>query len=55
MTTIAIAEGYRVCQGFLGGELHDRKYPGADLSDMLCQVVGSVLVLMQEYIDPTRQ
>jgi glycosyltransferase involved in cell wall biosynthesis len=49
MTTIAIAEGYRVCQSFLGAKLHDAKDPGADLSAMLHQVVGSVFVLMREY------
>jgi len=49
MTTIAIAEGYRVCQSFLGAKLHDPKDPGADLSEMLHQVVGSVFTLMQEY------
>jgi len=49
MTTIAIAEGYRVCQSFLGAKLHDAKDPGADLSEMLHQVVGSVFALMQEY------
>ena len=49
MTTIAIAEGYRVCQSFLGAKLHDAKDPGADLSAMLHQVVGSVFLLMKEY------
>ena len=49
MTTIAIAEGFRVCQSFLGAKLHDAKDPGADLSAMLLQVVGSVFTLMQEY------
>jgi hypothetical protein len=49
MTTIAIAEGYRVCQSFLGAKLHDAKDPCADLSDMLHQVVGSVFMLMQDY------
>ena len=49
MSTIAIAEGYRVCQSFLGAKLHDAKDPGADLSEMLHQVVGSVFTLMQEY------
>ncbi len=49
MTTIAIAEGYRVCQSFLGAKLHDAKDPGADLSAMLHQVVGSVFLLMGEY------
>jgi glycosyltransferase involved in cell wall biosynthesis len=49
MTTIAIAEGYRVCQSFLGAKLHDAKDPGSDLAAMLEQVVGSVFALMQEY------
>ncbi len=49
MTTIALAEGFRVCQSFLGAKLHDAKDPGADLSDMLHQVVGSVFTLMDEY------
>lgn len=49
MTTIALAEGYRVCQSFLGAKLHDAKDPGADLSAMMYQVVGSVFTLMQEY------
>ncbi len=49
MTTIALAEGFRVCQSFLGAKLHDAKDPGSDLSDMLHQVVGSVFALMGEY------
>ncbi len=49
MTSVAIAEGYRVCQSFLGAKLHDAKDPGADLSAMLQQVVGSVFYLMSEY------
>jgi hypothetical protein len=49
MTTVAIAEGFRVCQSFLGAKLHDAKDPGSDLSAMLQQVVGSVFTLMQEY------
>jgi hypothetical protein len=49
MTTVAIAEGFRVCQSFLGAKLHDAKDPGADLSAMLQQVVSSVFDLMQEY------
>jgi len=49
MSTIAVAEGFRVCQSFLGAKLHDAKDPGADLSAMLHQVVGSVFLLMQEY------
>jgi glucosylglycerate synthase len=49
MTTVAIAEGFRICQSFLGAKLHDAKDPGADLSAMLHQVVSSVFSLMEEY------
>lgn len=49
MTTIAISEGFRVCQSFLGAKLHDAKDPGTDLSAMLEQVVGSVFHLMERY------
>jgi glucosylglycerate synthase len=49
MTTIAICEGFRICQSFLGAKLHDAKDPGADLSAMLHQVVGSVFQLMEQY------
>jgi len=49
MSTVAIAEGFRVCQSFLGAKLHDAKDPGTDLSAMLQQVVGSVFHLMEEY------
>ena len=54
MTSIAVAEGFRVCQSFLGAKLHDAKDPGADLSAMLHQVLGSVFALMQEYEDDWR-
>ncbi|MFN7918956.1 MAG: cell wall biosynthesis glycosyltransferase [Bryobacteraceae bacterium] len=49
MTTVAIAEGFRVCQSFLGAKLHDAKDPGSDLTTMLEQVVGSVFALMVDY------
>lgn len=49
MTTIALAEGFRVCQSFLGAKLHDAKDPSSDLSAMLQQVVSAVFMLMQEY------
>jgi len=49
MSTIAVAEGFRVCQSFLGAKLHHAKDPGADLSAMLHQVVGSVFTLLEEY------
>jgi hypothetical protein len=49
MTTIAVAENFRICQSFLGAKLHDAKDPGSDLSEMLEQVVGSVFALAAEY------
>jgi glucosylglycerate synthase len=49
MTTVAIAERFRVCQSFLGAKLHDAKDPGADLSAMLQQVLSSVFNLMRDY------
>jgi glycosyltransferase involved in cell wall biosynthesis len=55
LTTIALAEGFRVCQSFLGAKLHDAKDPAADLSAMLQQVVGSVFLLMEEYVPVWRK
>ncbi len=49
MTTTAMAEGFRVCQSYLGAKIHDAKDPGSDLSAMLVQVVGSVFNLMETY------
>jgi len=49
MTTTAICDGFRVCQAFLGTKLHDAKDPGADLSAMLVQVLGTVFSLMETY------
>ncbi len=49
MTVTAIAEGFRVGQSYLGAKLHDAKDPGADLTSMFRQVVGSVFGLMETY------
>jgi glucosylglycerate synthase len=49
MTTTALADGYRVCQSFLGAKIHDAKDPGADLAGMLVQVISSVFDLMATY------
>jgi glycosyltransferase involved in cell wall biosynthesis len=49
MTTTAVADGFKACQSFLGAKIHQPKDPGADLSDMLVQVVGSVFHLMEAY------
>ena len=49
MTVTAIAEGFRVGQAYLGAKLHDAKDPGADLTSMFRQVVGSFFSLMGSY------
>jgi glycosyltransferase involved in cell wall biosynthesis len=49
MTTLAIAEGYKVCQSYLGAKIHDARDPGSDLGPMFTQVVSSVYRLMNEY------
>ncbi|RMG67308.1 MAG: glycosyltransferase [Nitrospirae bacterium] len=49
MTTTAVANGFKICQAFLGAKIHDPKDPGADLSSMLHQVINTVFTLMDEY------
>jgi glycosyltransferase involved in cell wall biosynthesis len=49
MTTTALADGFRVCEAFLGAKIHDAKDPGADLAAMFVQVVSSVFDLMRVY------
>ncbi|MFB3886714.1 MAG: glycosyltransferase [Thermodesulfobacteriota bacterium] len=49
MTTLALAEGYKVCQSYLGAKIHDAKDPGSDLGPMFTQVLSSVYGLMDEY------
>lgn len=51
MTTMAIANGFKVVQSFLGAKIHDAKDPGADLSDMLYQVVSVTFALMETCAD----
>lgn len=49
MTTTAIGDGFKVCQSYLGAKLHDAKDPGADLTTMFTQVVGSMFMLMETH------
>ena len=49
MTTRAIADGFAVAQAYLGAKIHNTKDPGADLTAMFTQVVGTVITLMTEY------
>lgn len=51
MTTTALANDFRVAQSFLGAKIHDPKDPGADLSDMLYQVVSATFGLMEDYAE----
>jgi hypothetical protein len=55
MTTLAMAEGYKVCQSYLGAKIHDAKDPGSDLGPMFTQVVSSVYHLMEEYENVWRE
>lgn len=47
LTTRAIVDGFAVCQSYLGAKIHDAKDPGADLTTMFTQVVGTVFELMR--------
>ncbi len=49
MTTTAVANGFRICQSFLGAKIHAAKDPSADLPQMLAQVVSSLFMLMEEH------
>jgi glucosylglycerate synthase len=49
MTTVAVAEGYKVCQSFLGPKIYDSKGTGGHLGSMFAQIVSPVFRLMKEY------
>ena len=49
MTTVAIAEGFKVCQSLLGPKTQIPRPYGADLSHLLAQVLGGVFDLMESY------
>ena len=49
MTTEAVANGFKVCQSYLGAKIHGAKDPGSDLGDMLVQVVGSLFELTAKH------
>lgn len=51
MTTTALTNGFRIAQSFLGAKIHDAKDPGADLSDMLYQVVSATFTLMDDHAE----
>ena len=51
LTTIAVAEGCEVSQGFLGTKIHDGTLTGIELSLLLAQAVGALFHLMEGYQD----
>lgn len=51
LTTVAVAEGCEVSQGFLGARIQDVKLTGIELSVVLAQAVGALFHLMETYQD----
>jgi len=51
LTTVAVAEGCEVSQGFLGTKIYDAKLSGIELSMVLTQAVGGLFHLMETYQD----
>ncbi len=49
MTTMAINEGFKLCQSYLGAKIHNAKDPTISLGPMFKQVVGTVFKLMEDY------
>jgi hypothetical protein len=55
MTTVALNEGYRVVQAYLGTKVHDPRDPAVHLGPMFRQVVGTLFSLMETYADRWRR
>jgi glucosylglycerate synthase len=49
MTTLAMNEGFDICQACMGLKLHNNKDPGSDLGAMFHQVCGTMFALMSTY------
>ncbi len=49
MTTVAICQGFKICETFLGSKIHDAKDPAASLGPMFRQVVGTIFEMMKKY------
>jgi glycosyltransferase involved in cell wall biosynthesis len=49
MTTTTLVGQFRVCQAYLGAKIHDAKDPGAHLSTMLVEVVGSLFAQVETH------
>lgn len=48
-TTVALNEGFKVCEAHLGAKIHDPKDPVAHLGPMFRQVVGTLFGMMPRY------
>jgi len=48
MTTMALANGFKVCQSFLGAKIHNPKSANT-LAPMFKQVIGTIFSLAEEY------
>jgi hypothetical protein len=51
LTTMALVNGFNVCQTRLGAKIHDVKDPGASLGPMFRQVVATLFSLTEENKD----
>jgi glycosyltransferase involved in cell wall biosynthesis len=49
MTTLAISEGYKICQSFLGPKIYEAKESQSDLGSVFSQILSSVYGLMESY------
>ena len=49
MTTLAISEGHKVCQSFLGPKIYEAKDSESDLGSIFSQILSSVYGLMEPY------
>ncbi|MDQ1330241.1 MAG: glucosylglycerate synthase, partial [Thermodesulfobacteriota bacterium] len=49
MTTVAIVDGFNICQARLGVKVHGQKDPAADLGPMFRQVIGTTFHMMSMY------
>jgi len=55
ITHTSIAHGFKIKEAFLGSKVHEAKDPGAELTPMFNQVVGSMFTCMKEYEEYWRQ
>lgn len=49
MTTLAISEGYKVCESVLGQKIYEAKESESDLGSVFSQILSSVYGLMEPY------